>query len=73
MTGVTLKESMVRSVTIEWTVNGAMQYVTLTEWGNKEGVDFQSHNLAPIQLTNQQLFALINSATKLFIGQNIHN
>ena len=62
MTVTSLKETSVRSITVEWQMNGQQQFVTLTEWANREGVDLSSHNIAPIQLTNQQLFALINSA-----------
>lgn len=74
MTSVmSLKESTVRSVTMEWVSNNQQQFVTLTEWPNREGVDITSHNLTTVQLTNSQLMAIVNCVTKLFIIPNNNN
>ena len=71
---MSLKETTVRSITMEWAAtNNQQHFVTLTEWPNKEGVDITSHNLSTVQLTNQQLMAIVNCVTKLFISQNNHN
>lgn len=70
---MSVKESTVRTITIEWQHNGHPHFVTLTEWGNKEGVDLSSHNIAPIQLSNQQLMGIINCATKLFLTPHNNN
>lgn len=67
------KESLLRSVSVEWVTNGTPQFVTLTEWGNKEGADFISHNVGSIQLTNQQLIALVNCVTKILMFRNVNN
>jgi len=67
------KEALLRSVSVEWVNNGNPQFVTLTEWGNKEGADFVSHNLASIQLTNQQLIALVNCVTKILMFRSNNN
>lgn len=65
------KESLLRSVSVEW--NNGQNFITLTEWGNKEGADFVSHNISNIQLTNQQLVALVNCVTKLLMFRNNSN
>jgi hypothetical protein len=73
MTVTSLKETSVRSITVEWQMNGQQQFVTLTEWANREGVDLSSHNIAPIQLTNHQLMSFVNCATKLFFSPSNNN
>jgi len=73
MTVMSLKESTVRTVTLEWQHNSQPQFITITEWGNKEGVDLSSHNIAPVQLTNQQLMSIINCATRLLLNPNNNN
>lgn len=70
---MSLKETSVRSISLEWQNNGQPQFITLTEWANKEGVDLSSHNIAPLQLTNQQLVSIVNCATKLFLFPNNNN
>lgn len=73
MTVMSLKEATVRTVTLEWQHNGQTQFITITEWGNKEGFDLSGHNIAPIQLTNQQLMSIINCATRLLLNPNNNN
>lgn len=70
MNNASLKDALIRTVSMEWTQNNSSNFITLTEWGNKEGADLSSHNLAPVQLTNQQLCAIVHCVTKLLMFRN---
>jgi hypothetical protein len=73
MVNPVLKDGIVRTVTMEWLQNNATNFVTLTEWPNKEGADLSSYNLTPVQLTNQQLCAIVHCVTKMLMFRNNNN
>ena len=70
MNNATLKDSLLRTVSMDWTQNNATNFITLTEWANKEGADLSAHNLSTVQLTNQQLCAIVHCITKLLMFRN---
>ena len=70
MNNISLKDALTRTVSMEWNQNNTQQFITLTEWANKEGADLVSHNLSPVQLTNQQLCAIVHCITRLLMFRN---
>lgn len=70
MNNATLKDSLLRTVSMDWTQNNVTNIITLTEWVNKEGADLSAHNLSTVHLTNQQLCAIVHCITKLLMFRN---